>query len=74
MCTEIAALLAAADFAETEGNAAGATFLRDTADAWYDAIDELMYVAGTSLAQQHGVAGYYMAGHSARNHRTRGCR
>ncbi len=60
VCTEIAALLAAADFAEAEGNVAGAIFLRDTADAWCDAMDELTYASGTPLAKQHGVQGYYM--------------
>ncbi len=56
VATEIAALLAAADFATPEE----AEFLRDTADAWNDSIDELLYAEGTPLAEQHGVAGYYM--------------
>lgn len=56
VATEIAALLAAADFASPEQ----ATFLRETADAWYDSIDELLYAEGTPLAQKHGVSGYYM--------------
>lgn len=60
IATEIAALLAAADFIEVGGNATGATFLRATADAWYDAIDELTYASDTPLAKKHGVAGYYM--------------
>jgi glucoamylase len=60
VATEIAALLAAADFADAKDNGPGATFLRETADAWYDAIDELLYVAGTPLAKKHGVTGYYM--------------
>ncbi len=60
VATEIAALLAAADFSDTGGDAVGAGFLRDTADAWYDAIDELLYASGTTLAKQHSVAGYYM--------------
>ena len=60
LATEIAALLAAADFEEGANESAKAAFLRDTADAWYDAIDELTYVAGTPLAKQHGVSGYYM--------------
>lgn len=55
-CTEIAALLAAADFCDGPQ----AEFLRDTADAWYDSIDELIYATGTPLAKQHGVDGYYM--------------
>ena len=56
VATEIAALLAAAEFA----NPAGAAFLRNTADAWYDSIDELLYAEGTPLAHEHGVGGYYM--------------
>ncbi len=60
VATEIAALLAAADIVEEGGNTAGADFLRGTADAWYDALDELTYASGTPLAKQHKVAGYYM--------------
>jgi glucoamylase len=60
MAAEVAALLAAADFAESENAGHRAAFLRDTADAWNDAIDELTYVEGTPLARQHGVRGYYM--------------
>jgi glucoamylase len=60
IAVQIAALLAAAGFAESSGNAAGARFLRETADAWYDAIDEFTYVSDTPLAKKHDVAGYYM--------------
>lgn len=60
MAAEVAALLAAADFADSAGGTDHASFLRDTADAWNDAIDELTYVADTPLARQHGVHGYYM--------------
>ena len=60
VATEIAALLAAADFAEAASEITKASFLRDTADAWYDAIDELTYAKDTSLAKEHGVSGYYM--------------
>ena len=56
VATEIAALLSAADFASPQE----AAFLRDTADAWYDSIDELLYAEGTPLAREHGVSGYYM--------------
>src|SRR5215204_7097917 len=34
LATTIAALLAAADFADTDGEAATATYLRETADYW----------------------------------------
>ena len=60
MAAEVAALLAAADFADLEGKHNHAQFLRETADAWNDAIDELTYVEDTPLAQRHGVRGYYM--------------
>lgn len=60
MAAEVAALLAAADFAELQGEAEHASFLRETADAWNDAIDELTYVEDTPLARRYGVRGYYM--------------
>jgi glucoamylase len=59
MAVEIAALLAAADFAELESQNDMAQFLRATADAWNDSIDELTYVSGTKLAKKFGVEGYY---------------
>jgi glucoamylase len=58
--TEVAALLAAADFADLAGDSSGATFLRETADAWMETIDEFTYVTGTPLAEAHGVSGYYI--------------
>jgi glucoamylase len=60
MSVEIAALLAAADFADEQQDSRLAEFLRATADAWSDAIDELTYVAGTDLDRQHGVRGHYV--------------
>ena len=60
MAVQIAALLAAADCADSRGAPEEAEFLRQTADAWNDAVDELTYVRGTKLAEQHGVRGYYM--------------
>ncbi|HZS57382.1 MAG TPA: glycoside hydrolase family 15 protein [Bryobacteraceae bacterium] len=60
MAVEIAALLAAAEFAELNSEPEQAKFLRATADAWNDAIDELTYASGTELAQRCGVAGYYI--------------
>ncbi|MEO6982614.1 MAG: glycoside hydrolase family 15 protein, partial [Edaphobacter sp.] len=44
MATEVAALLAAADFEDDSGETEKAEFLRRTADAWNDAIDEFTYV------------------------------
>ncbi|HZQ44377.1 MAG TPA: glycoside hydrolase family 15 protein [Acidobacteriaceae bacterium] len=60
IAAEVAALLAAADFAEIAGKQDDAEFIRETADAWNDAIDELTYVEDTPLAHKHGVRGYYM--------------
>jgi glucoamylase len=60
MATEVTALLAAAEFLDGEGGHDRAEFLRETADAWNDAIDELTYVEGTPLAREHGVRGYYV--------------
>ena len=60
MATEIAALLAAADCVEAAGDHAGADFLRTTADAWQDSLDELLYVTATYLADEHTVPGYYL--------------
>lgn len=58
--SEVAALLAAAGFCEAAGDPVGADFLRETADAWQDTIDEFTYVSGTHLAKAHGVSGYYI--------------
>ena len=60
MAVQVAALLAAADCADGRGAPEQGEFLRQTADAWNDAIDEMTYVQGTPLAQQHGVPGYYL--------------
>lgn len=60
MAVQVAALLAGADCADERGAPEEAQFLRETADAWNDSIDELTYVQGTALARQHGVQGYYM--------------
>jgi len=60
IATEIAALLVAADLAETGCNKVAATYLRETADAWNASIERWLYVAGTELARLHGVDGYYV--------------
>src|SRR6185503_13535626 len=60
VAAEIAALLVAADLAEAAANPIAATYLRETADAWNASIERWLYVAGTALAQQHGVDGYYV--------------
>ena len=56
----IAALIVAADAAEVAAEAAVATYLRETADAWNASIDDWLYVEGTELAQQVGIDGYYL--------------
>ena len=60
MAVEVAALLAAADFAERRKESQIAGFLRSTSDAWNDAIDELTYASGTEFARRYGVDGYYV--------------
>jgi glucoamylase len=60
VAVEIAALLVAADLAAVCGEPVAATYLRETADAWNDTIDEALYVTGTALARQIGVEGYYV--------------
>jgi glucoamylase len=60
LVVEIAALLAAADFADFAGEADVAQYLRETADTWNDFIESWIYVLDTDLARQHGVAGYYV--------------
>jgi glucoamylase len=59
LAVEIAALLAAADFADLASEHAAATYLRETADAWNEGIERWTYVAGTALARATGVDGYY---------------
>jgi glucoamylase len=60
LSVEIAALLAAADLAETNGETPAATYLRETADAWNEGIERWTYVTDTDLAHEHGVEGYYV--------------
>lgn len=60
MAVEVAGLLVAADHADRFGAADLAGYLRETADAWNETIDECLYVRGTELAQQVGVDGYYV--------------
>ena len=57
---QVAALLAAAELAEVCDIDGVADFLRDTADAWNEQIEDWIYVADTRLAREVGVAGYYV--------------
>ncbi len=60
LAVQIAGLLAAADIAEAVEAACDAEILRDTADAWNEQIEPWIYVTGTPLAAEVGVAGYYI--------------
>jgi glucoamylase len=60
LAVEVAALLAAADLADSQGHGLGASVLRDTADAWNESIERWTYVTGTELAGRVGVDGYYV--------------
>src|SRR5579863_2326212 len=56
----VAALLAAADLAEACEVEEVVDYLRDTADAWNEQIEDWIYVSDTALAREVGVAGYYI--------------
>ena len=71
LATEIAALLVAADLADAAGEHDRGEYLRETADAWNASIERWLYVAGTELAQLHGVEGYYVRVAQARSRRCR---
>jgi len=60
LAAEVAALLCAAELAEVNGESTVASYLRETADAWNASIERWTYVAGTDLAKQVGVKGYYV--------------
>ncbi|MEP7027583.1 MAG: glucan 1,4-alpha-glucosidase [Candidatus Eisenbacteria bacterium] len=60
LAVEVAALLAGADLAELNGEAAIASYLRETADAWNACIERWTYVSGTDLSGEVGVRGYYV--------------
>jgi glucoamylase len=59
LSTMIAALLAAAEWADTMDQSAVAIGLRELADSWNERLEGWMYVRGTSLAERLGVDGYY---------------
>jgi glucoamylase len=60
LAAEIAALLAAADLADSNGEKVLAGFLREVADSWFTQIDDWIYIKGTDLASKAGVEGYYV--------------
>jgi glucoamylase len=60
LAVQVAALLAAADLAELSEVDEIAEFLRDTADAWNEQIEDWIYVTDTPLSREVGVSGYYV--------------
>lgn len=60
LAVEIAALLAAADFADKVAAAEQAAFLRATADIWNSLIERWIYATDTELSKELGVDGYYV--------------
>jgi glucoamylase len=59
LAVEVAALLAAADFADESRECRVATFLRETADDWNDHIERWTYVTDSGLGKRAGVDGFY---------------
>ena len=57
---EIAALLAAADFADLNREASIAAYLRELADVWNASIERWMYVYGSDWCRKFNVEGYYV--------------
>ncbi len=60
LAVEIAALLVAADLAETNNEPGVAAYLRETADTWNANVERWVYVTETELAKRMGVEGYYV--------------
>ena len=60
LAVEIAALLAAADFADLNKESRMAQFLRETADEWNEGIERWTYAKDSDLARKLGVEGYYV--------------
>ena len=60
LAAEIAALLVAADDADSNGECEVGRYLRETADTWHSCLDDWMYVTDTDLARRCGVQGYYI--------------
>jgi glucoamylase len=60
LATTIAALLAAADFADERAEAVLARRYRETADEWNESVERWLYVTDTPLSREVGVEGYYV--------------
>ena len=57
---QIAALLAAADFADLNHEKLIGEYLREIADVWRDSIDRWMYASNTDWCKRFNVEGYYV--------------
>ena len=60
LAVEIAALLAAADFLDMEGDVPGATHLRETADCWNAQIEQWTFAGEQSFCEALGISGHYV--------------
>ena len=60
VAAEIAALLAAAGFADLNKEKAIGVYLREIADVWNASIERWMYVSDTEWSRKYGVKGYYV--------------
>lgn len=60
IAVEISALLAAAEAMELSGQGSLARYLRETADRWYEQIDDWTYARETEISRRLGIDGYYM--------------
>ena len=60
LAVAIAALLAAAEIFEQDGEATLAGYLRETADFWNESIESWIYGGEPDICQAHGVDGYYV--------------
>jgi glucoamylase len=60
VAAEIAALLAAADLADSNHEVSIATYLHEIADVWNTSIERWMYVSGTDWCRKFNVEGYYV--------------
>lgn len=60
LAVEIAALLAAADFAAENGEKNMAKYLIETADSWNSMIERWTYVGDNDTSRKFGIDGYYI--------------
>lgn len=60
VATEIAALVAGAEFADAVGEKEIAKYCREVADCWNDHLEDWFYVKDTEMAAEVGAKGYYI--------------